>query len=108
MSEVDEVKRRLARSLNSLGAFIFDRRLINDKLVEELLVSLGVSGLLSRTVVGDIVVYYVDTRRLRKRCLYEKCSMEDVIARESCLRECLYNLEKQVLKEIIEALEGTP
>ncbi len=105
MDSVGEVKQRLARSLTSIGAFVFDRKLINSELVESILANLGISGLLSKAVMGDVVVYYVDVRLFRRKCLYEKCSMEDVIVREACLKECLMAMEREVVRTIIEVLE---
>jgi len=100
-----DIKSRLVRSLKSLGAFVFDRRLLDSSVVEAILSSYGVSSLLSKVVIGDLVIYYVDTSRFKRRCLYEKCSMEDIIAREACLRECLIFMEREIVRIITEALQ---
>jgi hypothetical protein len=104
MGVVEDTRIRLIRSLSSLGAFIFDRRLIDSGSVESILSSFGVSSLLSRADIGDLVIYYVDTSRFKRKCLYERCSMEDAVARDACLRECLMLLEKEVVRVISEAL----
>mgnify|MGYP001770621199 CR=1 FL=1 len=96
---------RIIKSLESLGAFIFDNRVIDDKVVENMLSNHGVLGLLTKATLGNIVVYYIDVNKFRRKCIYEKCSMEDVSMRESCLRECLMSMKKEVIRAIIEALK---
>jgi hypothetical protein len=107
MGEAEDIRLRLIKSLSNLGAFIFDKRLIDSSSVESILSSFGVSSLLSRADIGDLVIYYVDTSRFKRKCLYEKCSMEDATSRDACLRECLMSLEREVIRVIVEAL-GRP
>lgn len=102
---LSDVRDRLVRSLEALRAFIFDSRVIDPSLVESLLVNSGVISLLGKSTMGSIVVYYIDSNKFRRKCLYEKCStIDNVIARESCLRECISTMERDVLKAIVEAL----
>jgi len=100
-----DLAERVSKSLAKLGAFIVDNRILDSSLVDSLLSSLGVSSLLSKATLGDITVYYVDTSKFRRKCIYEKCSTDNAVLREACVRDCLAAIEKEIIKAVIEALK---
>ncbi len=100
--ERDPVKiaMRIVKSFNSsLKAFVFDKNLVDTRIVDRLIGLSGYDGILSRHAQGSIIVYYIDRRKLKRKCLYEKCIDEKPEERWKCINSCMLAEEDQVIRD---------
>ncbi len=83
------IARMIAESIRSpLRGFVYDKRLIDDGVVRELVRASGASRLLARWSKGDIVVYMVNYRSIESLCRYEECRSNGPEA-WTCIQECV-------------------
>ncbi|MEN2999299.1 MAG: hypothetical protein ABDH61_01810 [Acidilobaceae archaeon] len=97
---------KLVQAFRSMRFYAVDKRLTSVEEVEELLRASGAMQLLARTEMGHIVVYYVDSNRLRRSCLYGECAGREGLERERCLQDCSLRLEEKLAEEVARALES--
>ena len=99
--ERDEIVSRIASSLGSeLLAFVYDVRLVEGREVEDIIGSSGLASILDRWARDTIVVYYVNEEKLRRKCLYEKCSKVEPEEREACVHSCTASLSKMLAESL--------
>ncbi len=88
--------------LSGLGGFVYDKRLVDDGVVRDVVSSTGISGMLRRWEQDNIVVYYIDVKRLESLCLYSECNEAKV--RRVCLNKCVIDKFKEVSSKIINSI----
>ncbi len=103
--------RRIAESLGSeLQAFIFDADIVDGNIVSEIVSRMGATGILSRWEENGLTVYYINRRKLARRCLYEECSGLEGVARDRCVEQCIQattaKLANSLAQGVIEAVES--
>lgn len=93
-----------------LRGFVYDRRLVDDSIVREVIRSSGVGDVLSRWSRGNIVVYIVDTRKLEALCRYEECRGNGVDA-QLCIQRCvnrkIVEVSEALARSMLEAIGAT-
>ncbi len=93
---------RMVESFTSdLRAFVFDRNLIDSRIVDRIVSLSGYDGVLARHAQGTIIIYYIDTRKIRKKCLYEKCIDEDAEAQRKCLNLCTRSEINKIVDDLV-------
>ena len=105
--EKDPVKiaMRIIKSFSSsLKAFVFDKNLVDTRIVDRLVSLSGYDGIFSRHAQGNIVVYYVDRRKLRRKCLYERCIDEKPEERWKCINFCTLAEEDRIIREFSKSI----
>ncbi|MEB2836638.1 MAG: hypothetical protein GSR80_001809 [Desulfurococcales archaeon] len=81
---------RLSEALRrGLLGIVVDSRLEDVRLVERELAELGLLGLVERWSRGHLTVFYVNPRRLRSACLYERCGSKPKTEVDVCVAECV-------------------
>jgi hypothetical protein len=84
------VAERLRNALSKgLLGIVVDNGLEDVQSIEKGLVDLGLAGLVERWNRGSITVFYINVKRLRAACLYEKCSTTPRSEVESCIAKCI-------------------
>ncbi|MEM0340472.1 MAG: hypothetical protein QXN05_05785 [Acidilobaceae archaeon] len=91
---------------SDLRAFIVDVRLVDVRLIDEVLRKLGVSHILLKQQVGNVVVYSFNRQSLSRRCLYERCATLDPVAREGCVEECVLEVEKTLSEAVAQEVKS--
>ena len=110
ISSKREIARRIIEGLSSpLMAVVFDKKLVDTVAVEELMDAAGLREVLRRWDHGELVVYYVDLKGLRRRCEADCRGLEEPeFAR--CIKRCFWELAdgiaRNTAKSLVEALEG--
>ncbi|MCE4617741.1 MAG: hypothetical protein F7C32_04070 [Desulfurococcales archaeon] len=101
-------EQRLYESLASeLGAFIYDRRLLDDVLVEDIISKNQLlKAYLRRWENGDIVVWYIDITSLEKRCRYTCGGIREPKEFSRCVLQCKYSELEKLKTEIMENLNN--
>ena len=105
-----EIARRIVEGLSSpLMAVVFDKRLVDTAAVEELMDGAGLKEVLRRWDHGELVIYYVDLKGLRRRCEADCRGLEEP-EHARCVKKCLWELAdgiaRNTAKSLAEALEG--
>ncbi len=99
------IAERMIKSLKSnLHAFIFDRNIIDSRIVDRIIGLSGYEGIINRHAQGTIIVYYIDPVKIRRRCLYEKCADEKNEYRSTCVNRCVREETSRISKELAEAI----
>lgn len=105
ISEAREIAERMARSFSSdLKAFIYDNRLVDSRIVERLIALSGIDSYVDRYAEGNIVAYYIDPSKIKKKCHYGKCSDRPLESLPSCISECLAKELDNISKNIVDAV----
>ncbi|MCE4598877.1 MAG: hypothetical protein F7C81_01600 [Desulfurococcales archaeon] len=98
------IARMLLESISSgLRGFVYDKSLVDDQAVRDVVSNTGIAGLLRRWEHGGIVVYYIDMRKLENICLYSECNESKV--RRICLNKCIIGKLKEVTEKIISSIK---
>jgi len=106
LSERLEAARRLAEALShGLLGIVVDSSLEDVRRVEEGIRQLGLAGLVERWNRGKIVVFYINLRKLRAACLYEKCGGLPRHEADRCVAECTLSKLRE-LRGRLESLGG--
>ena len=94
----------IVESISSgLGGFVYDKGLVDDQAVRDIISDTGVAGLLRRWEHGSIVVYYIDLKKLESICLYSDCSESQV--KRICLSKCVVDRLKEVIDKIVNSIK---
>lgn len=101
-----EAAKRLAEALrHGLLGIVIDTRLEDVSVVEEGLRQLNLLGLIERWNRGRIVVFYINTRKLRSACLYEECGGRPKHEATPCVLECIQRKIAEI-REKLDSLAG--
>jgi len=107
-----EIGERFARSLRSdLKAFIVDKNLVDQKVIERIIMISGIDSVVRRTVVGgEVLVYYISPRLVRRRCQQDECRDVPPEHKRACIDRCyrrlIDTLAEEAAKSILEALDS--
>ncbi len=106
MDDGRAVAHSIAESFRSgLRAFVFDRRVFDERLVENLLSASGVRHVLERFEQGNIIVYFLRDSYAERECLYSVCSkMKDSPKLSECLQRCKDELLRKLGETIAESV----
>lgn len=105
ISDPREIAERMARSFSSdLKAFIYDNRLVDSRVVERLIALSGFDSYIDRYAEGNIVTYYINPSKIKRKCHYEKCSDKPLESLASCISECLASELERVSREVADTI----
>ena len=100
-----KIASRIIKSFNSgLKAFVFDKNLVDTRIVDRLVSLSGYDGILNRHAQGNIIVYYIDRKKLRRKCIYEKCIDAKLEERWKCINSCVLAEENQIIRDFSKSL----
>jgi len=104
-----EIAESIINSLNSeLNGFVIDKRLINITYLNKLLNMSGLEKFIKRIDMDNIIALFIDESSIENKCLYDGCStIQDVIEKKKCVKECLYNNIKVIKEEVAKNLRET-
>jgi len=112
LADPREIGERFARSLRSdLKAFIFDKNLVDQKVVDRIIMVSGIDSVVRRTVVGgEVLVYYISPQLVRRRCQQDDCRDVPPEHKRACIDRCfrrlMDTLAEEAAKSILEALDS--
>lgn len=86
----EDIAGRLRDALSEgLLGIVVDNEIEDAQAIERNLAELGLAGLVERWNRKNITVFYINVRRLRAACLYEKCSDTPRAEVETCISRCI-------------------
>ncbi|MCE4622609.1 MAG: hypothetical protein F7B19_04775 [Desulfurococcales archaeon] len=100
-----EIAVRMAESFSSdLRAFIYDNKLIDSRIVKRIIGLSGFDAYIDRHAEGNIVVYYINPYKIRKKCLYEKCVDQPTESVKTCISKCIAQEMERVSRDLAETI----
>ncbi len=103
-----EIARRMIESLSSdLHAFIIDKDLVDTKIVQKIITISGIDVYIRKFARENIIIYVLDTPRIKRKCMYEECIDEKKENLNSCLDKCFVESLRKVTNEIINSISET-
>lgn len=105
LSDRMEVAKRIAESFKSdLKAFIFDKTLVDSRVVETIIHLSGFDNYIESQGRGNIVAHYISTRKIRRMCLYGDCANASNEEVGRCLADCMARIIESISSDIADTV----
>lgn len=72
--------------------------------VESILMAAGVTSLLVKKDMGDLVIYYISREQLKRDCNYDECSNASKGSTRMCVEECIVRKGTEIAKRVASAI----
>lgn len=102
-----EIAARIVKGLSSpVTAVIFDSRLVNVNEVDALIKEAGVDVVLRKWRKDNVIVYYVDLKRVWRKCEVEECvEVAEEPERTRCIKKCFWISLEGLVSGVAKSLE---
>ncbi|MET1102179.1 MAG: hypothetical protein ABWW69_06885 [Pyrodictiaceae archaeon] len=105
MSNISELRTRIALAIKKFGAFVFQRDIDDISLVNRVVGSIGATGLLELVSIdNNIFVLKINDRGCRVECKYRVCKE---VAGDECLERCLEECRRRLRNRVIDLLASS-
>ncbi|MEM0366369.1 MAG: hypothetical protein QXO93_04925 [Acidilobaceae archaeon] len=96
----------IIRSLKSNGFYIADKRIVDISTIDSILSSSGLTQVIAKVELGDIVVYHIDVEKVKRACTYQVCSSSRSHDIDTCIRKCIISYEEKLIDKAVSILES--